>query len=242
VARHFVGLSVLFAYALLARQSTAQTATGSISGRVISQGGAALHAIVTILPAGPLGFPSGKAHRVLAINNGAFTFAGLRSGQYNLCAQIPASEAPKASPPFLDTCEWGSSHAPIKIASGQQVTGVTITAPPGALLKIQIADPDHILPSVTSPGGPKALEPQLVLLIRGADRGIHHPQFVSQTTAGRNYQAVVPVNTALSTTVASSVANVFDGNGNKITGELPTQAAAGVTPGPLTFTLHRLGN
>jgi hypothetical protein len=197
-----------------------------------------VHAIVTIQPAAALGFPSGHAHRVLAINNGTFTFGGLRPGQYSICAQIPASEAPRSSPPFLDTCEWGLSHAPIQVAAGQQVTGIDLAAPAGTLLQIQIADPDNVLPKVTSAAGPAMLEPQLSLILRGPDRRIHHAHFVSQTSTGRNYQAVVPANTALGITVASSVAGVFDQNGNQVTSELPTQAAAGSSPSPITFTLH----
>lgn len=232
----------LCACAGLAHWVVAQTALGSISGRVVSESGLTVRAVVTLQPAIALGFPAGHAHRVLAASNGAFTFGSVRPGQYNICAQIPASEASPSAAPFLDTCEWGSSHAPVGVASGQQVTGVSLTAPSGAVLQIQVADPNHLLPAVVSAAGPAALESQLALIIRGPDRRIHHAHFAFQTAAGRTYQAVVPVGTALSVAVASPVANVLDQNGNKVAGEIPAQAAAGLTPTPISFTLQRPGN
>ena len=227
--------------ALAAQCAFAQTAPGSISGRVVSSTGAPVRAIVTILPAASLGFPSGPVHRVLAINNGAFTFAGLRPGQYMICAQIPASEAAKTSAPFLDTCEWGSSLAPIQVAAGQKVTGVTFTAPAGAVLPIQVSDPSGLLPATTSASGPGALDPHLVVIIGGPDKLVHHPRFISQTSGGRAYEAVVPFGTPLTIAVSSSVASVYQ-NGVPLSGGLPTQFAAGATPSPVTFTLQRPEN
>jgi len=154
---------------------------------VVSESGATVRAIVTLQPAAPLGYPSGRTHRVLAIDNGTFSFGNLRPGQYTICTQIPASEAPRSSAPFLDTCEWGSSHNPVQVAGGQRVTGIDFTAPKGALLQIQVADPSHVLPAAASANGPAALEAQLVLILRGPDGRIHHARFASQTSAGRNY-------------------------------------------------------
>jgi len=230
------------ACAFLAPQGGAQNTTGSISGRVVTETGYTVRAIVTLQPAVALGYPSGRLHRAFAASNGTFAFGAVPPGKYTICTQIPASEAPKSSAPFLDTCEWGSSSSPVQVGAGKQANGVNLTAPKGTLLQIQVVDPDHVLPAPTSANGPAALEPQLVLILRGPDRRIHHAGFVSQNAAGRNYQAVIPSSTALKITVASSVANVFDQNGNKITGELPTQAAAGSATSALTFTLHRLGN
>ena len=90
--------------------------------------------------------------------------------------------------------------------------------------------------------GPAALEGELILLLRGADRRIHHAALVSSNAAGRNYKAVIPANTAVSLTVASAVADVFDHNGTKVTTELTTQAAAGAIPTVAAFTLHRKTN
>jgi len=234
--------SVLLALAFLACASHGQVATGGISGRVVSQNGAAVRAIVTISPAAALGFPSGRARRCLAGQNGSFVFSGVRPGKYAVCAQVPASEAPRSSPPFLDTCEWGSSLQPVTVSSAQQLTGVTLTVPSGALLQIQIADPGQLLPVSVSASASKALDPQLALILRGPDRRVHHPRFISTKNGGRTYQAVVPVATPLTLAVASSVASVLDQNGNKVTGEVPAQAASASAATPINFTLVHPGN
>jgi hypothetical protein len=224
--------------AALVSRVFAQTATGGIVGKVVTETGQTVRAIVTLGPTSALGHPSGRLVRAFALGDGAFSFAGVKPGSYTVCTQIPASEASRSGAPFLDTCEWASAAAPVQVAAGKQVSGLAVTAPKGAVLQIQVNDPGHVLPAVASAKGPSMLEPQLVLILRAADRLIHHPRFVSQTAVGRTYQAVVPANTPVNITIASAVATVFDQSGNKVSGELPTQAPAGPTPSVIAFTLQ----
>ncbi len=232
---------LIFACAIPAHYLAAQTAASLLSGRVTSQAGNPVRAIVSIQPAGPLGFPTGGPLRILALADGTFTLRGLRAGKYSVCAQIPASEVQRNSY-LLDTCEWASAATPLQLSAGQGTAGLTVVAPPGALLQVQVLDPEHLLPPVTAVKGPPLLEPQLQLTIRGSDRIVHHLHFASQNSAGRSYQTVVPVSTALGLTVQSSVANAFDQTGALVSGAIPTQAVAGAGLPLLTFTLHSPGN
>ena len=126
------------------------------------------------------------------------------------------------------------------LAAGQQVSGIVFTAVKGAWLQVHVADPDGVLPPVPI-GGPAQYEPQLQLILKGPDKLYRHARFVSTDVTGRNYQIAVPLKTAISLNVASTVANVFDQNGN----QLPQSNATGFQPAaptelsPMGFTLHK---
>ena len=218
------------------------TGTGSLSGYVLSEEGHTLSASVTLSFSAARGYPA-PPHRVLTGANGAFTFSKLPAGKYVLCAQVAASEPAPANSPYVDTCVWGSAQAPITLAAGQQVAGVVFTAPKGAWLQVRVADPDHVLPQ-PSAKGPALLEPQLQLVLKGPDSLYRHARFLSSDSGGRNYQLAIPLKTALSLKIASSVANVFDQAGNQVmSGDQHGMQSA--TPGDLsllTYTLHKSGH
>jgi hypothetical protein len=108
---------------MLACSAAAQDPTGSITGRVLSEEGRALHAIVTLSSSGPRGYPA-PPRRAIAGANGTFSFSHLPAGRYLLCAQVSASEPATADSPYLDTCVWGSGQAPLMVGEGQQLAGV----------------------------------------------------------------------------------------------------------------------
>lgn len=128
------------------------------------------------------------------------------------------------------------------MAAGQQLTGVTLAAPNGALLQIRVNDPGQALPQALPANGPSTLEPQLQVVVKGPDLRVHHAQFVSRDSGGRNYQMVVPLNTALALTITSSVASAFDSSGNLVQAEIGLEATAAAALNPVTFTLQRNGN
>jgi hypothetical protein len=181
---------------------------------------------------------------VFAGANGTFTFSRIPAGRYVLCAQVAPAEAAPANSPYIDTCDWGSAQPPITLAAGQQVAGIVFTAPKGAWLKIRVVDPEHALPQAVPTKGPSALDPQLQLIVKGPD-GLHrHARFASSDAAGRNYQMVVPLNTALGLKAASSVASISDQAGKPLQekDEVGVRAATPADLAPLTFTLHRGGH
>src|SRR5438046_1570504 len=101
--------------------------------------------LTTLSFAAARGYPA-PPQRVLTDTRGQFTFSHLRAGLYALCAQVAASEVAPVNSPYVDTCVWVSGQAPITLAAGQQVAGIVFTAPKGALLKLRVEDPEHVLP------------------------------------------------------------------------------------------------
>ena len=217
---------------------TQATGTSSISGHVLSTAGHSVRAIVGLRFTAARGVPT-RTHRTLTAQDGSFTFQKLSAGQYQLCAQIPQSEAARSALPFVDSCSWGSNNQPITVAAGQQLTGVNFEAPNGTYLQIRVNDPGQLLPQVLPPKGPPTLEPELQLVVKGPDKRVHHAQFVSKDVGGRNYRMVVPLNTALGVTINSSVAQPLDSTGNLVNAPVGLQTATGAPLGPMTFTLHQ---
>ncbi len=224
----------------MATSHAQSVSTGSITGRVISEDGRSIRAVVSLQPAVAPGYPF-PTRRTFTKLDGSFTFAKLPATAYKICAQIPASEAQQPSvTPFLDTCAWGSTHPQVPVAAGVHVTGLVLTAPKGAWLKLRIADPDKVLPAVAA-NGPLALEPAIQFVVKGSDNPEHRARFVSADGAGRNYQMVVPVNAALKLSLTSSAGKLSDQNGSaiKATDALPVQAVSAAQPSQLTFTIHK---
>jgi hypothetical protein len=144
----------------------------------------------------------------------------------------------------VDTCVWPSAQTPITLADGQQVGGVVFTAPKGAWLQVHVADPDHVLPQAASGKGPALLEPELQVILKGADGRYRHARFASSDATGRNYRAAIPLKTPVGLKIASSVADVFDQAGAAVAtndehGIQPTTAAE---LGTVTYTLHKGGH
>ncbi len=229
---------------LAATTALAQTpSTASLSGHVLSEDGHTLHASVTLSFAAARGYPA-PPRRVLTDANGAFTFAKLPASKYVLCAQIAASEPAPANSPYVDTCVWGSGQTPITVTAGQQVGGVVFTAPKGTWLQVRVVDPDHVLPQAAAGKGPALLEPELQVILKGPDGLYRHARFLSSDSGERNYQAAIPLKTAIGLKVASSVANVFDQTGTQIMSgdEHGIQAATPTDLGTVTYTLHKGGH
>ena len=226
---------------VLAQAGLAQTAaTASVTGRVISEDGRALRAIVSLEFSTGRGFPS-PTRRTFTGLDGSFSFTKLPPSTYLICAQVPDSEALQpAITPFLDTCSWGSAHPPITLAAGNQVTGLALTAPKGTWLKIRVADPDKVLPQVAT-AGPAPLDRAVQIIVRGADLKNHRPRFISSDGGGRNYQMVVPIGPALQLSLTSTAGSFYDQTGAalKPTDPIPIQAAVGNVLSTMTFTLHR---
>jgi hypothetical protein len=154
--------------------------------------------------------------------------------------QVAPSEVAPANSPYVDTCVWGSGQAPLTLAAGQQIAGLVFTAPKGALLKLRVVDPEHLLPQSASKG-PAHLEPELQLILRGPDGLYRHARFVSNDQGGRTYHVEVPLKTAVGVKIASTVANVFDERGTQVheKDEVGFQPATPAELNPITFTLHR---
>ena len=228
-------VATLFAWA----QPAMAQSTASLSGRILSEEGRTLRATVTLSFADARGYPA-PPWRTLTGANGAFAFSRLPAGRYVLCAQVAASETAPANSPYVDTCVWPSAQTPITLTAPQQLTGIVFTAPKGALLNVLVTDPDHVLPQPPAKG-PAPLEPELQLILKGPDGLYRHARYVSSDSGGRTYQIAIPVKTAISVQVSSTLANVFDQTGAPVQARSPVslQPATPADLTPVSFTLHK---
>ena len=214
-------------------------ATGSISGSILSEEGRTLRTTVSLSFAEAKGYPA-PPRRTLTSTNGTFTFARLPAGRYVLCAHVAPSEPAPPESPYVDTCVWPSSQPPITLAAGQQTAGIVFTAPKGALLKIQVADPDHLLSQLPAEAtAPRGVE--LELFLKGPDGLFRDARSSTNLDGGRTYQTTIPLNTAAALKIASPLAGVFDHRGHQVQ-ERDEVALRSATPSDLTpviFTLRR---
>ena len=226
--------------ALLAHAAFAQpAATGSISGSVLSAEGRTLRATVTLSFAEAQGYPA-PPWRTLTSTNGTFTFSRLAAGRYVLCAQVAPSEPAPPESPYVDTCVWPAAQPPITLAAGQQTAGIVFTAPKGTLLKVQVADPDHLLSQL--PAEAKAPpEPEIELFLKGPDGLFRDARCSTNEDGSRTYQTTIPLNTAVALKIASPLAGVFEHHGHQIQekDEVALQTATPSDLTPVTFTLRR---
>jgi hypothetical protein len=125
----------------------------------------------------------------------------------------------------------------VTVTTGQQITGINFTAPHGAWLQFRVNDPSQVLPQVIAAKGPPTLEPQLQLVVKGQDKRVHHADFLSRDSGGRNYRMIIPLNTPLGVTVTSSVAKAYDATGSPVESAVAVQAAA-VALNQMTFTVQ----
>ncbi len=228
-----ISLLILAAFCLC-RTGTAQPQPNStISGRVLSETGTPLRALIAIRSA-----DGGLVRRGFTALDGSFSFPQLPPGQYTFCARIPAEQASRPDQPFLDTCEWERPQTAVPLAAARPVAGVQVTVPKAALLQVRVDDPDQVLPAVT-PGPPPALGSQLQLSVMGPNRLDHDLTLASQDSKGRSYTAVVPVDTPLSLTAASSAGRLTNATGQPIQAAINLTAPKGSTLAPVNITLHR---
>ena len=78
-------------------------------------------------------------------------------------------------------------------------------------------------------------------MLKGPDGLYRHARYVSSDSTGRTYQIAIPVKTAISVQVSSTLANVFDQTGAPVQARSPVslQPATPADLTPVSFTLHK---
>lgn len=112
---------------------------------------------------------------------------------------------------------------------------LTLHVAAGRLFQVHVEDPERKLsqagksPSETSPAAP---DPELVVLLRGPDRLLHHVPMTGRTGAGRDHSMAIPDGAVVTLMVRSKQFGVVDSLGKAIGGEL------GVTAAPVSITIQ----
>jgi hypothetical protein len=211
----------------------AQTAaTALLAGKVVSETGRALRATVVLQPLFP-----GAARTTPTTLAGTYQFSQVQPGKYRICAQA-TSDQTAPSQPFLDACEWSMAEGPVELYPGQTVTTFQVTVGQGALLQIQIDDPQQILGALPNGLLPAGLDGQLQVILRTPNRQVHRARLLSAVAGGRVYYSIVPTGTAIGLTIVSPSAGVYDNSGTPVTAEIPFNFAGGSTPAPVGFTIR----
>ena len=230
--RWIAACSCALCFSLPARCQTA----GSISGRTVTSDGRPLRGFV-ILQLQPLAGSHAQPappQRVFTSANGAFQFSSLAAGTYTLCTSPLPNQGRNRQEALVDGCEWRQLQT-VTLAAGQTVSTVTLTVSAGSLFQVHVNDPAGSLaatgqaPSANSPAPP---DPQLVVMLKGQDRLLHHVPATARAVGNRDHSLVVPTGVAVSLIVRSQRFNVVDDAGHALTGELPVAAATSAVASP----------
>jgi hypothetical protein len=123
-------------------------------------------------------------------------------GTYRLCADSPNGI-------WLNPCEWGLQAPVVSVSAAQPTGNINVVLKKGVAVPVRIEDPALLL---TKNEG-KTPGAHLLLGI-GTDASVFRiAQIVSQDSAGRDHQIVVPFNSSVKLVVYSSFFQLSDGNG-----------------------------
>lgn len=231
-------VSLLTALTSIALGQTVQPFNGSISGILKGEDGTAINGVVVMLhltrpPTSRFGQQRSDWSAVTA-PGGAFQIAGLPEGNYTLCPRVPNST-------WLNPCEW---HLPTPTASISRLSpnaSITITLMRGAAVPIRIDDAGQLLArnEGRTPGA------GLLLSISGPGLFFRLVPLLSQDLGGRNYQIVIPFNTALTLVVHPSFYHVSNASGAPLSQarstKIPLLVATGQQVSPIRFTISGAG-
>jgi hypothetical protein len=223
-------------------ESSAQTASGGIQGRVVDQNGAAVPGAVVVYSRGVSYLPRQPGSHLtpvlapgevslsgyaLADSNGAYAAGGLPAGNYGMCVYHQTL-------PYLDPCKWARGTGASVLQSVQDA-GATVLQK-GVFLRVQVNDPDRLLASSTT-----LLRSDLTIGVMTVPGAFWPASLVAASAAGRTYLVPVPPGQALYCWIWSGDYTLSDSKGSPIAAggsKLPFQAEAGVDQ---VFTLSVTG-
>ena len=171
--------------------------------------------------------------------DGAFQIQGLTPGTYSLCVLAPGDQ-------YLDPCQWNAASATLTLASGQNLTGLSLKLTAASILNIQVQDAQKVLAQATRDGR----RPNLTLGVWGPGGQFYPVHLAGTPPAGTlpvgiptySYRLAVPRDTALSFYIASHDLKLGDAGGTLLpsASQQPFQHATG-DPNPKSFAFNVLG-
>jgi hypothetical protein len=169
------------------------------------------------------------------VAGGTFQAAGLPEGTYTVCPRAPNTT-------WLSPCEWNFPTPIGTISRSNPNATVPISLKRGVAVPVRIADPGQLMAANEgkTPGA------GLFLCVRGPGLFFRRVPLLSTDSGGRNYQIVVPFNTALTLMIHPSFYQVVDANNIALSQSASTQIpllfSAGQQAPPITFTISGAGN
>jgi len=193
----------------------AQTGSGSISGKVLTEDGSPVANVqvtaslalpgTTTAPASPLGpratVLGPRAARADTAQDGSFQLSGLPAGSVVLCAATRTFG-------LLDPCHWAAQPPTITLAAGQSVTGFKLTLAAGSLLQVRLDDQGKLLKKQA-----QGHLPLVMFSVVTPQRVPFTVPLVNEDDKGRNYQMAVPYDTAMTLAVISPDLELADDRG-----------------------------
>ncbi|MEK7408932.1 MAG: hypothetical protein AAB225_28040 [Acidobacteriota bacterium] len=161
---------------------------------------------------------------------GTFRFDSLPAGRYVFCARVPNSA-------WLSPCEWGLPSPAVSLSNASPTANATIVMKRGVPLRIRVDDAGQLLSrhEGKTPGA------RLLVGIGSAGYVFRLAPVVSEDSAGRNHQVVIPFDTPLKLVVRSSFFRVNDANALPLARTaatvIPFTVPSGQQVAPIRFTV-----
>lgn len=177
--------------------------SGSITGTVIGEDGtrAPVDLVLSSL-SGAI-----EPRRTTPSASGAFTFPSLPRGRYMICT------AGSTRSKYLDPCFWNAPPPLFDVADDEALTGISIVMKIGIAVRVRVADVDKQLDKA---GTAKTATPDVMVMFRTPSMLLRTAVVVSQDTAGREYEAVVPADADAVLYLAGKNVALADANGRPL--------------------------
>jgi hypothetical protein len=230
--RGLIGIFIAVTVSALGQQNLG--ITGSIFGSLKGEDGTAIAGGVIMLHRSqPATSKLGRQQldwSVVTSGVGTFQFSDLPTGSYTLCPRVQNST-------WLNPCEWSLPTPTVTLSSLTPDASITITLRRGAAVPIRVDDAGQLLAQN------EGRTPGAGLLLNVSSPGFffHPVPLASKDSGGRNYQIVVPFNTALTLVVHPSFYHVNNTNNVSLSQTVSTKIPLFVTAGqqvtPIKFTI-----
>ena len=233
-------IAFLFTSGLLVGGASAQpattTGTGSVRGSVTGENGKPVaNAKVFLSFALPgadktaIPYPTGQgAKSTFTDANGAFTAARMAPGDYVLCAASLQSG-------LLDPCHWTGSPSTFTLASGQNLSGLSVVMKTGGVLRVTLNDPRKLLPPKIGP-----MEDQIRISLQSPTGLIYNLRITGSADVSRDHEITLPFGLACTLRIESGRFTVVDSGSKAIDPAfqtIPVKLTAGAAPTVFAFTV-----
>jgi hypothetical protein len=205
--------------------SSAQSATGQISGIIQDPTGKPLAGAIVAVSAQPMSPPVVFWVTTVAASNGSFQVSGVPAGSFTICPAVQSSS-------LLPSCLWGAPTT-VTLTAGQNVSVPPIKLVQGYQLQFKVIDPAGKINAASA-----AKKPVGVLIsVRSNTSAFQSVPATRADPSGFAYQITVPFDTPLTILMGCHNVDMADPNGYNV--PRSDGAYAGASPNyiPITVTV-----